>query len=65
MKHKAQPLEFSFTKETFNLEIETTLDGARVQRELDQAQADRLHQEHLQRRLNLSKVFRNEKTGAR
>lgn len=62
MKHIAQPLEFSFTKETFNLEIESTQDGAQVQAELDQAKADRLHQDHLQRTLNISKVFQNEKT---
>lgn len=35
MKHKAQPLEFSFASETFNLAIDGTDDGERIQKEID------------------------------
>lgn len=34
-KHLAKPLEFSFASEAFNLAIEGTEDGERIQREID------------------------------
>lgn len=35
MKHIAKPLEFSFASDAFNLAIEGTEDGERIQREID------------------------------
>lgn len=34
-KHLAKPLEFSFASDAFNLAIEGTEDGERIQREID------------------------------
>ena len=48
MKNKPpeRPLEFGFASEAFNLVIEQTEDGARVQRELDeQREAKRMNED--------------------
>lgn len=48
-----QPLEFGFQEEPFQLVWEQTDDGARVQRELDEAAAAKVGQDKAQARLPL------------
>jgi hypothetical protein len=52
-KHIAQPLEFGFTKDTFNLESQKTEDGQRTQEEIDVARAAMILRTKMQRRFNL------------
>lgn len=47
-KRNAQPREFSFAAETFNLETQTTQDGERITREREAARAAREQQAKLQ-----------------
>lgn len=51
MKHSLPLPEFAFTAEAFNLAIEHTEDGERLQREIDQKNAERAAAEKQQLKL--------------
>ena len=53
MKTRKPPLEFSFTTDTFNLELQTTHDGERIERERQQSLGDRAAAEQRQAPLGI------------